>query len=415
MIGSQRCFVKNAWVPKDEAGPPRQACKKCRKMQLPVVCEVLWDQPKEGKHIPDLCPKCIRLAMWCRGTLHKPDIAHRYSISSELVDPSLVWKPSEAGVEAETSYDGQRVLIQIRPWLFFVPKYREERYTATGQEEELLRGDRLPAGASEHKLLLVALQRVRIRRGRTAFEGDEDDGFHESQAAMGGKLYGKWRAYSFDGHRNDYGERHGVTYFKPKGWVKQRIKVDPDVWNLIQDWPIVWHGTTLQNAAKIVYTGLRQRGEGGAPKSHGQAGSSSNKSIYVSPALGLASHPVYSQFFKLGPGLWGQVVLQCKVRPGSWQVRRNTLGGYRHWPRDLRLDPNFQTNRELEFLCEDPSDIVVIGLMHRQFGPEADASIYGDLATQVRDVQSKEPQFHWTELLSQERRAQGLLVDLEQE
>jgi len=370
------------------------------------VCEALWDQPKHGKHKPWLCPKCSKAGTWCAGSWHQPDITQRYEVAAEIINARMTWKQSEAGVEAETIYKGRRVLIQIRPWLFFIPRYREDLYTLTGKEVELLRGDRMPAGADEVKMLIKALRNVKVGKVVYALQ---DRAFDAAQAAMGGKLWGKWRAYSFDGRRNDYGERHGVTYFKPKGWVKRRVKVDEERWAEIQSWPIVWHGTKLKHAAQIAFTGLRRRGEGGAPASHGQRGSGTKKSIYVSPALGLASHPVYAQLFEMSPGLWGQVVLQCKIRPGSWKVQGNTLGGFRHWPRDVRLDPNFETNQDLEYLCEDPDDLTVVGLMHRQLGAQADSSIYGDLVTQVRD-QSGGPEYHWTTLLGDQMRSQGLTI-----
>eukprot|EP00438_Fugacium_kawagutii_P011296 Skav205051 [mRNA] locus=scaffold142:82441:83139:+ [translate_table: standard] len=224
---------------------------------------------------------------------------------------------------------------------------------------------------------------------------------------MGCKLFGPWRAYSWDGRRNDYGERYGVVYYKPKGWVKRRIKVDRDEWEKIKDWPIVWHGTSLENAAQIVFTGLRKPGQGGCRIKHGQAGSKTNKTIYLSPALGVSSHPVYSQLFKLKKDrLWGQVVLQCKARPDSWQVRRNTFG-FSHWPKDVQIDPNFTTHEDLEFLVEDPEDVVVTGLMFRQLGPDADASIFGDLVTQVNNCNGK-PEYSWTSLLESDFRARNL-------
>ena len=211
-----------------------------------------------------------------------------------------------------------------------------------------------------------------------------------------------------DGPRNDYGERHGVVYWKPKGWVKRRIKVEDEQWQKIKDWPILWHGTSLENAAQIVFTGLRKPGEGGCQGAHGQAGSKTGKTIYLSPALGVSSHPVYSTVFELKKDrLWGQVVLQCKARPGSWESRNSTLGKFRHWPSEVRIDPNFSTLKDVEFLVEDAEDVVVIGLMFRQFGPWADASIFGDLVTQVNKG-DRGPEYTWTALLEADHRARNL-------
>ena len=132
-------------------------------------------------------------------------------------------------------------------------------------------------------------------------------------------MFGQWRAFSLDEGRNDYGERHGVTYFKPKGWAKIRILVDPQRWEEIKDWPILYHGTKLEAAAQIVYTGLRRPGDGGVGKAHGQAGSKTKKSLYLTPALGVASFPVYSTFFELEKDqLWGDLtVFRCFQRPST--------------------------------------------------------------------------------------------------
>jgi len=42
------------------------------------------------------------------------------------------------------------------------------------------------------------------------------DAFALRSQSMGGRAVGPWRAFSFAGRR-DYGERHGVHYFKPCG------------------------------------------------------------------------------------------------------------------------------------------------------------------------------------------------------
>lgn len=61
---------------------------------------------------------------------------------------------------------------RIRPHLFCVPKHRD-RWTSTGQEEQLLQGDRIVAGADPVKLLRLALERMRL--GRVAEEAMFED------------------------------------------------------------------------------------------------------------------------------------------------------------------------------------------------------------------------------------------------
>jgi len=57
------------------------------------------------------------------------------------------------------------------------------------------------------------------------------------------------------------------------------------------------------------------------------------------------------------------------------------------------MDENFPTVDGLEWLIENTDDVVVESLMIREFGPDADASVYGEL---VREV--KGPEYCWTDL-----------------
>jgi hypothetical protein len=88
------------------------------------------------------------------------------------------------------------------------------------------------------------------------------------------------------------------------------------------------------------------------------------------------------------------------------------------------MDPNYASNNELEFLVEDESNVVVIGLMYRALGREADGELFGELATRVRSTSTKPKYypsraeltgaqragFHLTYLLEQEHRERQLIV-----
>ncbi len=84
----------------------------------------------------------------------------------------------------------------------------------------------------------------------------------------------------------------------------------------------------------------------------------------------------------------------------------------------MRLDPNFETVEGLGFLrvveLEDPADVVVTGLLYREFGANADGSLYGDLATRVveslRTKKLKSAEFVWTDLLADDFRSRGLFL-----
>eukprot|EP00929_Paragymnodinium_shiwhaense_P078319 TRINITY_DN40587_c0_g1_i1.p1 TRINITY_DN40587_c0_g1~~TRINITY_DN40587_c0_g1_i1.p1 ORF type:complete len:897 (-),score=53.29 TRINITY_DN40587_c0_g1_i1:88-2778(-) len=549
---------QRAWRPRPDAGPPQQACSNCREFRDAIFCQARPVQIESG-HMPEYCPKCIRTNRWCRGSLHKSDIVCRFGIVASLLDNTVRWSRSEAGVETVITHEGQRVLVQLKPWLFIVPTHRSTLYSTTGQEENLLRGDRLPAGADELKMfkrmiqhvmmsrnpaiglvggvpcawptppdnqvfheLLVRFQAEQAHRGavprpismsdtsniraalsqrsqvgltdslRNVLEfpnatgvstealseqfkaflrlrqlqtddgarnmgaasaarassssdapvtvaqdagrrhdtsptsrirpngttaddpgGRSDDSaearmieaFALASQSMGGRLLGPWRAFSLGGRR-DYGERHGVWYYKPRGWIKRRVRVED--YNRVRDWPIAYHGSSDASIAKILVTSIRRPGDGDVRVAHGQAGGT-GQTMYFSKSIYLSSHPVYAPLIVIVPGRrWFQVVLQCKLRPGSWRARTNTLGT-RHWPRDVCFDPNLSTNNDMEFLIENPEDCVVIGLMYRELGCDADPALFGELITQIpRDAE--EPEYRWTELLSADHRARGFLV-----
>jgi hypothetical protein len=75
-----------------------------------------------SRHIPELCSECIRVGTWCSGTLHLPDITACLDGAAASMHSSARWSPCEAGLEAEVELEGERLLLQIRPRLFFIPE-----------------------------------------------------------------------------------------------------------------------------------------------------------------------------------------------------------------------------------------------------------------------------------------------------
>ena len=53
------------------------------------------------------------------------------------------------------------------------------------------------------------------------------------------------------------------------------------------------------------------------------------------------------------------------------------------WPASLRFDPNFPAMQDLEWLVEDPANVVVTGMLLRELGRDVDPRIYGDAASLV--------------------------------
>ena len=360
--------------PREDAGPPRQGCQECGRMSDAIYCQ-LADKSLQKPHKPALCPKCVRTGHWCHGAIHKPDIVMRYALVASLLDSSVAFRPSEAGLEAAMQYEGYQVLLLLRPWLYIVPEHRRP-FTTTGQEGEVLRPDRQPAGADEQSMFKRALQVVMSRRAEATqwpeslslteivsalqafaaqgaatspasdatamavqaaleqrdmealqramehvqvtpstgandsspsladrFKGflqlrsisarssgssasssdqvpsppvtastqahvpsDSDvQAFALASQCMGGRLTGPWRCFRVD-EKKHYGQRHGHTYWKPHGWVKRRLHVDD--YERCRTWPIAYHGTTSENAAKVLLTNLRRPGVGGATQAH---------------------------------------------------------------------------------------------------------------------------------------------------
>ena len=90
------------------------------------------------------------------------------------------------------------------------------------------------------------------------------------------------RVFSLDGAA-DYGDRGGKPYFKPLGWLRYAVHVDH--FHLYKDWCVAYHGTTSQNAVSILVHGLSRPGERGASVLHGQAGSQTRRTIYMTPSI----------------------------------------------------------------------------------------------------------------------------------
>lgn len=211
------------------------------------------------------------------------------------------------------------------------------------------------------------------------------------------------RIYSLSGERT-YGNRGGMRYFKPVGWARFAIRAKK---KLLQDWPVAYHGTTVVKAVRIMAEGLQQPA-GWQDVAHGQAFSTSKTSLYVSPSIEYAAHPVYAELAEATEGTWLQAVLQLRVRPGSFTERPSTLNSS-HWPRDLRFDANFESNSNLEWLMEDPTNAVVVGVMVRELGRRADPLVFGEVAARVTNREPG-PEYEYTRLRVEEFRRQGLFV-----
>ena len=109
------------------------------------------------------------------------------------------------------------------------------------------------------------------------------------------------------------------------------------------------------------------------------------------------------------------MVLEVRVRPGTFREQPGTMAN-KHWPSDLRWQWGFDSLLALEWLSENPADVVITGIMVREFGKNADPSVYGETASKVRwqpgqrPEEEDEPNFVWTELRVQEYRQRNLCI-----
>mmetsp|Transcript_85131 Transcript_85131/g.150574 ORF Transcript_85131/g.150574 Transcript_85131/m.150574 type:complete len:459 (-) Transcript_85131:205-1581(-) len=176
-----------------------------------------------------------------------------------------------------------------------------------------------------------------------------------------------------------YGMRGGRPYFKPVGWLRFSLKCAD--FDRCKDWCIAYHGSQGENVLSILARGLKcpQRSQ---DVRHGQAGGT-GRTIYLSPSIEYAAHPVYSPLIQLGPAHWAQLIIECRVAPWAYRRQGRTLPPHM-WPVDLPFDPYFPLGTRLEWLVEDQTAVVVTGLMIREFGAGAAAgSLYGEAAGRV--------------------------------
>ena len=132
-----------------------------------------------------------------------------------------------------------------------------------------------------------------------------------------------------------YGTRAALPYFKPSGWRRLAVASVPSH-VFAEQWPVAYHGTAVGKLDPILDKGL-ERPKSEADVAHGQAGSRTRASIYLTPSIEYAAFPAYAQFFEIADGHWLQTVLQVRVRPGSFVERHGTLGS-KHWPADVRFE-----------------------------------------------------------------------------
>eukprot|EP00756_Hemistasia_phaeocysticola_P020260 Hpha_TRINITY_DN15710_c0_g1::TRINITY_DN15710_c0_g1_i1::g.41634::m.41634 len=152
-----------------------------------------------------------------------------------------------------------------------------------------------------------------------------------------------------------------------------------------------YHGTVSSSVRGILRSGVRP-------------GPNASR-VYASPSLWVASNPAYAPFFPMGKR-WGQVVVELRLPPGSWEGHHMTLDHSR-WDRGVRCDP-----AGVEWALTHPGDAAVSALLLRQLGPGAPRE-FGELAGLVRNVGVEGPNSHWAGMLLGAMREGGYRTDPE--
>eukprot|EP00930_Biecheleria_cincta_P004188 TRINITY_DN105088_c0_g1_i1.p1 TRINITY_DN105088_c0_g1~~TRINITY_DN105088_c0_g1_i1.p1 ORF type:complete len:594 (+),score=98.82 TRINITY_DN105088_c0_g1_i1:28-1782(+) len=200
--------------------------------------------------------------------------------------------------------------------------------------------------------------------------------------------------------------RGGRSHHCPTGWLRWCLR-----WGKPEqaEWCTAYHGTHCSKLLSILFHGLRRPGELGVRQAHGQAGSSTGRSIYLSPSVEYAAFPVYGQFFELGTNHWAQAILECCVHPSSFKEQPGTLGN-KYWPRDLCFDPDQRSLRNMEWLVDDTDAVAVTAVLLREFGEAATEGPYEAIARQVCSG-SRGPEFDWTERRAADFRRRALMAE----
>jgi len=196
----------------------------------------------------------------------------------------------------------------------------------------------------------------------------------------------------------------------PQGWMTFPLK-KPTGWNGLEI-EECFHGTSMTALAPILREGLKK------PKrwnsAHGQCGSTSKQTIYLTPSWHYAAHPVYSPLHLVDLDSDAsemcafQMVLKCEVREGQYKRQPSTLGS-KHWEIGLRIDPDRDTLDDMEYLVEEEGVVRVKEVMFRRFGKNSDPNIFGPLPPQLA-VTEDGREYRWTKMLQRDFRARNLYL-----
>jgi len=455
-----RCASRGHFVSlQDKMSKPTKGCQECFKQAKPLFLEPFCPANPEhvllGPHKCHLCLECFRFGDWCSRTATQHDCrgcrtaaadSHR---GQKTILPWMMghcFRATEAGLEADIEFEGVGLRLLCVPDIFAI----EEAVFQLGQTALVrhnnkrlfdsafdLFNDRCSQGdpsSFKDALLLLNHRSIPRRTNLLCQDWQTSTGLDVAASAslvstMEAQLSVDVEACSLHIEQKNgiaevlmdsYGMDQRPVRGAPDGWLRFPLKHKDRRWEGVK----CYHGTSMSVLAPILASGLkRPSGRHSKAIAHGQAGSKTGRTIYLSPSWHYSAHPVYSPLHKgfgwpVQPEAF-QMVLECSVREQYYRTQRGTLAS-KHWDRKLRIDPERPTLENLEFLVEDEASVRITGVMFRKFGKHVDRDTFGDLPTRlnipttIRGWSSgtgSAVEYLWTELLQTTYREEGLLLD----
>eukprot|EP00698_Gefionella_okellyi_P008114 TRINITY_DN1998_c0_g1_i1.p1 TRINITY_DN1998_c0_g1~~TRINITY_DN1998_c0_g1_i1.p1 ORF type:complete len:1099 (-),score=191.89 TRINITY_DN1998_c0_g1_i1:76-3336(-) len=174
-------------------------------------------------------------------------------------------------------------------------------------------------------------------------------------------------------------------YSLPLGWTKVKLSLDvqyAQAMRVFEDWHVAYHGTTREVVPSVlrtrqlalpgdtVYGGYKvEIRPGHIKKTFDRAGADGATEhfdpgqLFLSPSMVYSGHNVYAKPFLSQDTVTGQtykmqVAFQLRVRPGSYQVGRETIGAKKELDRVI-------PNSEIEWYTRERGAQMIIGLLLR--------------------------------------------------
>mmetsp|Transcript_25026 Transcript_25026/g.80876 ORF Transcript_25026/g.80876 Transcript_25026/m.80876 type:complete len:414 (-) Transcript_25026:181-1422(-) len=376
---------------------------------------------QEGPHKYRHCPECFRFGDWCGAHASRgaagPGRARAgrqgagATSSTQTQQPPLPWMRSrnferhEAGLKTVVQYEGLDVVVLCVPEVFMI----EESVFRLGQEATAgggrnrnrlfdtafkLLNEKAMTGSPQSLADALLLLHKEHRPRPTNLAQPMTSGLTvAASASLWNVLEGRIRsdqialiAYAEEKTAiaeillDQYNVRGEPIVADPAGWIKWEIRLQSR-WPATQDCKC-YHGTCMANTTSILTSGLHR------PVSRDLAahGAARGPGVYCSPSWHYSAHPVYAPLQKSNG--WPhraeafQMLFECVARKDRIEVHRGTLAS-KHWPRDLRIDPDRDTVEGLEYLVKDDQDVQLTALMFRKFGTHVDEATFGVLPTRV--------------------------------